>query len=66
MTITLNGTPTDIRINRLRAREREAFGSRIDSDGDMYQNYIEFLEWAKAYDTGGLDMRSKVKHEELF
>lgn len=66
MTITLNGTPTDIRINRLRAWEREALGSRIDSDGVMYQNYIEFLEWAKAYDTGGLDMRSKVKHEELF
>lgn len=30
----------------------------------MYENHIKFIEWAKSYDTGGIDMRSKVKHDE--
>lgn len=31
----------------------------------MYQSHIEFIEWAKAYDNGGLDIRSKAMHDEL-
>lgn len=54
----------DIRIERLRKREREQFGSRIDEGGDMYQNHREFIEWARAYDTGSVEMRSKAKHDE--
>lgn len=57
-------TPTDIRMERLRQRERTRFGSRIDVGGDMYEHHLEFIEWAAAYDTGGIDMRSKVKHDE--
>lgn len=57
-------TDTNIRIERLKKREREAFGSRIDAGGDMYQNHMEFLEWAKMYDEGGIDMRSKAKHDQ--
>jgi hypothetical protein len=30
----------------------------------MYENHQEFLNWAAAYDDGGLDMRSKAKHDE--
>ena len=56
-------TETDIRIERLRKREKEAFGNRIDKNGDMYQNHLDFINWARAYDTGGLDMRSKAKHD---
>lgn len=56
-------TDTDIRIERLRKREREHFGSRIDIGGDMYKDHMEFLEWAAAYDNGDIDMRSKVKHD---
>lgn len=56
-------TPTDIRIERLRRREREKFGSRIQVGGDMYYNHCAFIEWAAAYDKGNLDMRSKIKHD---
>lgn len=57
-------TDTGIRIDRLKAREREHFGNRIDIGGDMYQIHQEFIDWAASYDTGGLDMRSKSKHDK--
>lgn len=57
-------TETDIRIERLRERERRYFGSRIEIGGDMHQNHCKFIEWAASYDNGGLDMRSKAKHDE--
>ena len=55
-------TPTPLRINRLKARESERFKSRIEKDGDMYENHIRFIEWASIYDTGGLDVRSNKLH----
>lgn len=57
-------TDTQIRIERLRKREREHFGSRLDPGGDMFENHQEFIAWAASYDSGGLDMRSKSKHDE--
>jgi adenylate kinase family enzyme len=57
-------TETDIRIDRLKKREKERFGARIGPGGDMHRQHLEFIEWAKAYDTGGVDMRSKAKHDE--
>lgn len=30
----------------------------------MYQHHIEFIERAKSYDNGGMDIRSKVLHDE--
>lgn len=57
-------TKTEIRIDRLKNREREAFGKRIEFGGDMYQNHIDFIEWAKLYDNGGMEIRSKIKHDE--
>ncbi len=57
-------TDTAIRIERLKKRERAHFGNRIDAGGDMYENHRKFLEWAASYDNGGLDMRSKAKHDE--
>ena len=30
----------------------------------MYTNHMEFIEWARKYDTGRVDMRSKAKHDE--
>lgn len=53
-----------VRIERLLKREKERYGSRIDPNGDMYQQHIEFIEWAKSYDNGGLDIRSKAMHDE--
>ena len=54
----------DLRIERLVKREKERYGSRIESGGDMYQQHVDFVEWAKAYDNGGMDMRSKAKHDD--
>ncbi len=54
----------EIRIERLKQREKKRFGARIESGGDMYRQHLDFIEWAKAYDTGGLNMRSKAKHDE--
>lgn len=56
-------TDTDIRIERLRKREYQHFGSRIEAGGDMYEQHEEFIEWAKQYDTGSIHMRSKSKHD---
>ncbi len=57
-------TDTDIRINRLKIRERAQLGSRIDKGGDMLENHLEFLDWAASYDKGGLEIRSKAKHDD--
>lgn len=32
--------------------------------GDMYETHRDFIDWAASYDNGGLDMRSKSKHDE--
>lgn len=54
---------SDVRIKRLIRREQQRYGSRIEADGDMYRQHLEFVEWAKSYDTGGMNMRSKMKHD---
>lgn len=56
-------TDTATRIDRLKKREREHFGSRIDVGGDMYETHRKFILWAASYDEGGLDMRSKAEHD---
>jgi adenylate kinase family enzyme len=54
-------TTTEVRLERLRVRERLRFGSRIEPEGDMHK---AFLEWAAQYDEGSIDMRSRRLHEE--
>ena len=57
--------PIDIRLQRLRQREIDRFGPEIEDPNDpRYETHKGFLEWAAAYDTGGLDMRSKALHEK--
>ena len=56
-------TPTEIRIERLEKREAERFGARIRKGGDMYETHIDFIEWAKGYDTS-IDGRCRKVHEE--
>ena len=57
-------TDTEIRTTRLKEREKQKFGDRIMPGGDMYANHMEFIEWARKYDTGSVNMRSKAKHDE--
>ena len=54
-----------VRIERLRKREKERYGSRIEPGGDLYKEHIAFIEWASSYDDGGLDIRSKALHDEI-
>ncbi len=56
-------TETRVRIERLKQRELAHFGDRIKAGGDMYEKHREFMAWAAAYDDGGLDMRSRLKHD---
>ena len=58
-------TPADIRIKRLEKREAERFGDRIRSGGDMYDNHIDFIKWAKSYDTNDPPERCRKLHEKL-
>ena len=53
-----------LRIERIEKREKERFGSRIEFGGDMYQQHIDFIEWAKMYDDGDNTIRSKKLHDE--
>ena len=52
-----------LRIERLRKREYERFGARIEEGGDMYEQHLAFIEWAKTYDTGDMAHRSKMRHD---
>lgn len=57
-------TLKDVRIGRIKERESRQFGSRIKEGGDMYQNHLDFIEWAAQYDSGSVEMRSKAMHDE--
>jgi len=57
--------PLATRMQRLRKREIDRYGPEIENPSDpRNETHKGFLEWAAAYDTGGLDMRSKFRHEE--
>ncbi len=56
-------TETNIRIERLKAREFARFGDRIREGGDMHKAHLEFLDWAARYDDGDGEMRSRIHHD---
>ena len=56
--------PHEVRMERLRQREHERFGERILPGRDMYEQSPAFLAWAASYEEGGLDMRSKQRHDQ--
>lgn len=55
--------PPDVRMQRIANRERERYGARIEVGGDMHEQSRTFLEWARRYDTAGLEQRSAMLHE---
>ena len=59
-------TPENVRVRRLKKREFERFGDRIRSGGDMYENHIDFIEWARSYDTNNPPERCRKLHEQWF
>jgi adenylate kinase family enzyme len=54
--------PKEIRINRLRERERKRWGNRIADCGDMYDEHEKFISWASQYDEGVRSGRSLPRH----
>ena len=51
------------RLQRLRRRENDRFGARIDRGGDMHASSVEFLDWAALYETAGMETRSRMQQE---
>ena len=49
----------ETRMKCLLARERERYGNRIKPGNDMYETHMEFAEWNRKYETGGMEMRSR-------
>ena len=56
--------PQDIRIERIKKRERERYGSEVLPGGSRYESSQEFIEWAAGYDSGILTGRSLPRHEK--
>jgi len=52
-----------VRMERLRRREVERYGARLEAGGNMAAASAEFLEWAASYNAAGPDRRSLVAHE---
>jgi hypothetical protein len=42
----------ELRLKRLKVRERERFGHQIDPGGDMHNEHTEFMKWAASYESG--------------
>ncbi len=56
--------PTEVRLARLRHRERSRFGDEaVAPGGYFHQNHAEFIEWASHYESGDLPGRSLPRHE---
>jgi adenylate kinase family enzyme len=56
--------PPEIRMQRIAAREQLRYGARVEPGGDMFEQSRTFVEWARRYDTAGIEQRSRTLHEE--
>ncbi|MGM0421194.1 MAG: AAA family ATPase [Bacillota bacterium] len=54
--------PSEIRMRRLRERQRSEFGDDIKPGGRMYETHLRFMRWAASYDSAGLSSRSRNRH----
>lgn len=56
--------PTEIRLQRLRAREAKRVGFEAAAPGGaMHQEVEEFIEWASHYDDGTREGRNLARHQ---
>lgn len=56
--------PPDVRLDRLRQRELERYGTEVLDGGSLYEQSQTFLKWAALYDHAGTEVRSKTLHEQ--
>lgn len=54
--------PWEVREVRLKRRERERFGARIEPGGDMHAQHLAFMEWASRYDVGDVEGKTFARH----
>ncbi len=52
----------DIRIQRIKQREKERFGKRILPGGDLYEQHLSFLKWVSDYEDNPETERSRRQH----
>lgn len=59
--------PSDLRMDRLLARERKLYGARIAPGGDMADDHAAFMDWARGYDVddGASEGITLARHEAL-
>jgi adenylate kinase family enzyme len=63
--IVFLAVPTDVRMQRLRARELMRYGHEaIAPGGRLHQAHVTFLEWAARYDLADVTERSRTLHED--
>ncbi len=56
--------PTEVRIERLMAREIERYGAEaLAPGGRMHQQHVDFIEWASSYETATDIVRTLTNHE---
>ena len=55
--------PTWIRIRRIKKRDVEVGRNSLEAEGEVKENFLWFLNFAKNYDKLGTDMRSKASQE---
>jgi adenylate kinase family enzyme len=53
-----------VRMQRLRDRERERNGVRIEPGGDLHQDHLDFMAWAEKYDEGRAPLRTLHLHRQ--
>lgn len=57
-------TPINIRLQRLKSREQQRFGSAVLPGGKMFERHQKFLDSAARYDYDQTEVRNKRTHEE--
>ena len=63
--IVFLAVPTEVRIQRLRARELSRYGGdAIAPGGRLHQAHLAFLDWAARYDDADVTERSRALHDE--
>lgn len=55
--------PTELRLERLRARERARFGDSLLPGGAMHETHRAFIDWAAQYEIGTQPGRSRRRQE---
>ena len=51
-----------IRIKRLLERAKNRYGNRFYPGSDVYKLHEQLVDYTKKYETGGMDIRSRMSH----